>query len=499
VEHQQQQVLNDRARVIQERSLQLIQSMNYFLQKITSPVFLAWLAGSSLLSTLDTYAQKGAYELRIVQSTVECANRKVVVSVEIRATHPDSVFVMGTSNLPFSFPTDKLANPVLLPAENFSGGRYSTLSMAQQSSILTLNVIYQGTLPFTDIANVTTTWVPVAKVAFDILSSSDGCYALAWKDFPGVDINEVVSSGGINEVPARKRTLTPLSACAFEAGRPVATITGDTTLFSGQQAKLLITFTGERPLSLSIGGITYANLTQSPLIFNVFPDSTSTYTISSVSNACGIGSAVGLATVTLKDPVLTTLNLNKNWACAGSVVQVPFLASEGFAPDNVFSVQLSDASGSNFSPIPTVGTSSPLAATLPENLAAGSGYRLRVVASSPGLEAGPGAAFTIGGIPTAHLSGSATIVQGDSATLNIQLTGTPPWQVKLSDNNQYTTSTSPLLLGTRPLTTTHYSLVSVSDACASDKGTTSGNALITVKEEVCPVICLPVAFSIIRR
>lgn len=73
--------------------------------------------------------------------------------------------------------------------------------------------------------------------------------------------------------------------------------------------------------------------------------------------------------------------------CPGETVAVSFAASGNFSPGNQFTAQLSDAAG-NFAAPANMGTltsttSGTISATLPANAAAGTGYRIRVVANGP--------------------------------------------------------------------------------------------------------------------
>jgi uncharacterized delta-60 repeat protein len=73
--------------------------------------------------------------------------------------------------------------------------------------------------------------------------------------------------------------------------------------------------------------------------------------------------------------------------CQGSTISVPYTAMNSFASDNVFTAQLSDASGSFTNPV-TIGSvtaknSGTISATVPANTSVGSGYRIRVVSSNP--------------------------------------------------------------------------------------------------------------------
>lgn len=78
-------------------------------------------------------------------------------------------------------------------------------------------------------------------------------------------------------------------------------------------------------------------------------------------------------------------------ATQGSSISVPFTMQGVFQPGNTVTAQLSDASGSFANPI-TIGSVSATAsgtinATIPAGTAAGTGYRVRVLASSPALTA----------------------------------------------------------------------------------------------------------------
>ncbi len=78
-------------------------------------------------------------------------------------------------------------------------------------------------------------------------------------------------------------------------------------------------------------------------------------------------------------------------AATGASVNVPFTLTGVYNGGNTITAQLSDANGSFSSPT-TIGsiaatTSGTVSATIPANTASGTGYRIRVVSSSPGLTA----------------------------------------------------------------------------------------------------------------
>jgi len=114
--------------------------------------------------------------------------------------------------------------------------------------------------------------------------------------------------------------------------------------------------------------------------------------------------------------------------CAGASVSVTFTTTGGFNAGNVFTAQLSDASGGFGSPVsigslsgPTAGT---IAATIPATQTAGTGYRIRVVSTSPtSIVTTPnGANLTVNALGIGTPTPSATtICQGGSITVNYTL------------------------------------------------------------------------------
>lgn len=80
---------------------------------------------------------------------------------------------------------------------------------------------------------------------------------------------------------------------------PEAVISGDKSITYGQAAFVQIDFKGSGPWSFSLPeGGTFETLTN-PYIFEVSPTTTTTYTITTVSNPCGFGMASGEATVSV--------------------------------------------------------------------------------------------------------------------------------------------------------------------------------------------------------
>ena len=122
------------------------------------------------------------------------------------------------------------------------------------------------------------------------------------------------------------------------------------------------------------------------------------------------------------EPAALLTVLSTSLLCAGSTLSVPFDAGiQAFNPGNVFTAELSDANGSFGTPqtIGTLAATSPatIAATLPATVPAGSGYRIRVRASSPALTGSDnGNNLTIAAPSVAAITVAGTALTGSEGT-----------------------------------------------------------------------------------
>ncbi len=116
--------------------------------------------------------------------------------------------------------------------------------------------------------------------------------------------------------------------------------------------------------------------------------------------------------------------------CAGASVQVPYTILGIYNGANVFTAQLSDANGSFASPISigtlTSTTEGIISATLPAGTSTGTGYRIRVVSSTPAITGTDnGSNITINAIPTITNTadgltcGTGTVELGATASAGI--------------------------------------------------------------------------------
>jgi plastocyanin len=157
----------------------------------------------------------------------------------------------------------------------------------------------------------------------------------------------------------------------------------------------------------------------------IFPVAGTYYYVCAPHASAGMKGIINVVLTTV-----TTGGINPTTLCKGAAVVVPFTATGAFGSGNVFTAQLSDASGSFVSPT-NIGalpgtTSGQINATVPTGAATGSGYRIRVVSSSPaliGTNNGSNLSVVDAVSATITPAGPTTFCEGDDVTLNAN-TGT---------------------------------------------------------------------------
>lgn len=260
---------------------------------------------------------------------------------------------------------------------------------------------------------------------------------------------------------------------------PVATITGEATIEAGTSTPLTLQFAGSPPWTYRLSDNSTATTSNTPLILNLSPLKTTTYTIEEITNACGVGLSRGNARINVI-PILSTILPNSQGNCVGSEMSLPFSQVGQFESMVAYVAELSDANGSFTSArIVGLGTQTPLKVNFPLDLPSGNGYRLRIVPNNnQNAKITPTEAFSVFQKATATMSGDTLIKFGDKATLLLRFSGTSPWTYVLSDNTTGMTSTTPVSLEVSPAIATTYTVASVSNRCGA--GQVSGSARINL-------------------
>jgi len=93
-----------------------------------------------------------------------------------------------------------------------------------------------------------------------------------------------------------------------------------------------------------------------------------------------------LTSVNRVAPTVTTGSISSGSVCAGSALSIPFSVSNKSSTCHSFAVLLSDAQGSfEFAKIIGEGATTPISVTIPANTVSGSGYRIKVISTTPAI------------------------------------------------------------------------------------------------------------------
>ncbi|MGV3561120.1 hypothetical protein [Larkinella arboricola] len=152
-----------------------------------------------LVST--SFAQKGRFHVRFTVKTIDCGTAKAVIQLQVKASSPDSTFLMGDANYRFDYDPRIINNPTIVSQENFSSQapasdtRYGVQNLngstfGPTKGTVSLNTTYGGS--GTGAALVSTDWITVSCIQFDILNTQliqNNCFPLVWhtnrpEDFP---------------------------------------------------------------------------------------------------------------------------------------------------------------------------------------------------------------------------------------------------------------------------------------------------------------------------
>lgn len=264
------------------------------------------------------------------------------------------------------------------------------------------------------------------------------------------------------------------SAVVTVNARPTASISGTTTLCAGSSATLTLTVTGSGTISGTLSdGSTFSG-TAPTITVNVTPGGTTTYLITSLSDAnCTAlgGDMTGSAVVTVNARPTGSI-AGSTTLCAGSSATLT-LAVSGTGTING---TLSD--GTTFtgtaptitvSVTPTVNTTYTITSLSDANCSALAG----------GLTGS--AVVNVNARPTASISGTTNLCLGSSTNLTLTVTGTGTISGTLSDGTTFSGTAPTITVSVSPTSTITYTVATLNDAnCSAISGGLTGSAVVTV-------------------
>jgi hypothetical protein len=286
---------------------------------------------------------------------------------------------------------------------------------------------------------------------------------------------------------------------SFAIHRPVynVSVTGqnDTLLLQPSSVSRTINYLGGTPVTInySLEGADYS-LTSTSIYskeINFTVNSNTTFTLKSLTNACGSVPANRSIPYRIVPYTLQTLPLANSGSviatyCAGSTLALPYIMTGQPDPAISLSVQFREANGTKFKTLATNVRTNPVVVTLPDTLQTGD-YVVRLLSN---LDI-PSVNQTVrirrkatAQLTTENGASSLDILPTSASSLKINLTGSPSWTVIFNNGQRQVYTSSPGTLPVSAKTKTVYAIQAVTNACGY--GTTSGEVVARVK----PVLSL---------
>ncbi len=266
-----------------------------------------------------------------------------------------------------------------------------------------------------------------------------------------------------------------------------AALSGDNTICSGESTDLVITITGGlAPYEVTINDGSANTIVSGYLsgdAITVNPAATTSYTITSVidANGCNALSLVGSAAITVNPSPTNAVLSGSVTICPGDDATLSVTITDGTGPftftlDNGVGVVTNYVNGDPIIVSPAVTTTYSIVGDVEDD-------------NGCSVSATGSVIVTVSDAPTAELTGTTSICDGQSTDLVVTLTGVGPWNIVYTDGTSNfpinNIATSPLSIPVSPVSTTVYDLVSVEDGCST--GTVSGTATVTLRSPTDPV------------
>ncbi|MBO0934754.1 T9SS type A sorting domain-containing protein [Fibrella aquatilis] len=207
------------------------------------------------------------------------------------------------------------------------------------------------------------------------------------------------------------------------------------------------------------------------------------FSVTSVQNRCGVGTATGTVAISVQRTDTTALYMGPipTTICVGTTIPVSFTAVGNTG--NTFRVELADDDGIFRGKLIGASTSSPINAAIPANLGIHSVQKIRVIAlGGPTPASQPRSFVFVDPTQVVRLftvTGTTEAVTriGEPTTLRLLTTGASNTDVVLSDGRRLTLTNVSTDLPVTPAQTTTYTIRSARNAC----GVAAGTGTVTVR------------------
>lgn len=296
------------------------------------------------------------------------------------------------------------------------------------------------------------------------------------------------------------------SASILIANVATATLSANQTICTGTSAQLTVSLTGASPWNITwtngVTPISVTGITNNPYTFNVTPTATTTYSLTQVSDPCGVGTVSGTARIQLLPNPAAVIS-GPSSVCAGNAVQLT-VSMTGPSPWN-----LSYTDGTNTQNVNAI-INSPYIIT--ETPTAGNTYRLTSLSDAFGCNAtnlGLPLSIQVNDLAQVTISANQTLCGAGSAILTVNvLSGSTPFDFDWTDGTNTTTetgvTTSSYTISVTPAVNTTYSVSSTTNICGTSVITSSASvslfpaitATLTAPASVCAGNGVDLTFSL---
>ncbi|MFN5371431.1 MAG: PKD domain-containing protein, partial [Bacteroidia bacterium] len=267
---------------------------------------------------------------------------------------------------------------------------------------------------------------------------------------------------------------------------PQGSISGNTVCLGGQSQFTFTATTGTGPYTLIIGGTTYTNVVSGTPFNGPAPSSTTSYTLTSITDANGCVRTSGItgasATLTINTaPAITSQPVAPTVTCSGSGAQTISVTATGAGL--TYSWRKGGVAVTNGAVFSGQGTNT-LTLTNPLIADAGS-YDVVISGTCPASVTSSAVTVGVNPLPQGSISGN-TVCSGDqSQFIFTATTGTGPYTLNIGGTFYTNVISGTPFNGPAPSSTTPYTLTSITDAngCVRTTGITGATASITVSQQ----------------
>lgn len=181
-----------------------------------------------LFFCINSFAQDGRFDVRLIVQGVDCPNNKVFIDIEVKASASDSTFQMGDQNYKFTYNRNAITNPIVNQELGFSFSLFqpyfnhtttgSNDPGAGPVGLAVLNVVWVSGFPGIP---VDTNWMPVSRLEFDIIDPTlTECLNLEWRD----KASNPLHFTNVTETNPGNSTTTPVDEDEYDGSSDCLTV-----------------------------------------------------------------------------------------------------------------------------------------------------------------------------------------------------------------------------------------------------------------------------------